>query len=144
MSADFPLGFLYSLPPRPKTRSLGDHIAEHVTDNGRISTLIDCLPSTSNPALWSPDLSRPPLEHRHIKSFVSNFILPSAPSRKPLGPNDRVMMALPTGPENALASSSPSPPTTPALPSTPAAPQASSATTPSVFAHAPSSPLATQ
>lgn len=103
MSADFPLGFLYSLPPRPKTRSLGDHIAEHVTDNGRISTLIDCLPSNSNPALWSPDLSRPPLEHRHIKSFVSNFILPSAPSRKPLGPNDRVMMALPTGPENALA-----------------------------------------
>ncbi|KAN0060303.1 hypothetical protein ACQY0O_007632 [Thecaphora frezii] len=103
MSSEFPLGFLYSLPERPKTRSLGDHIAEHVTDNGRITTLIDCLPSTSNPALWSPDLSRPPIDHKSIKKFVTSFVLPVSPGKTPLGPNDRVMMALPTGPENALA-----------------------------------------
>ncbi|PWN46992.1 acetyl-CoA synthetase-like protein [Violaceomyces palustris] len=104
MTSEFPLGFLYSLPPRPKVKSLGDHIAEHVTDNGRITTLIDCLSSTSNPAIWSPDLARPPLDHRTIKQFIQNFVLPtSGRHTKALGPNDRVMMALPTGPENALA-----------------------------------------
>lgn len=101
MAPDFPLGFLYSLPSRPKTRSLGDHLAEHITDSGRVTTLIDALCSTPNPAIWSPDLSRPPLDHRTIKQFIKEFVLPS--SKQPLGPNDRVMMALPTGPENALA-----------------------------------------
>lgn len=100
-SDSFPLGYIYSLPPRPKTRSLGDHLAEHITDNGRITTLIDAICSTPNPALWSPDLNRPPIDHATIKRFMSSFVLPS--TRAPLGPNDRVMMALPTGPENALA-----------------------------------------
>ncbi|CAD6886851.1 unnamed protein product [Tilletia laevis] len=101
MSADFPLGFLYNIPPRPPSRSLGDHIAEHVTDNGRATTLIDCLSSTPAPALWSTDMARPPLDHRTLKAFVSAFSLPH--SARPLGPNDRIMMALPTGPENAVA-----------------------------------------
>ena len=103
--SEFPLGFLYSLPQRHQTKSLGDHIAQHVTDNGRVKTLLDCIPSASRPAIWSADLSRGPLDHRTIKNFIGNFTLPvSSRSRNnPLKPNDRVMMALPTGPENALA-----------------------------------------
>lgn len=101
MSAEWPLNFLYSLPSRPRTTSLGDHLAKHVTDSGRIRTLLDTICSTNRPALWSPDLARPPIDHITIKRFISSFSLPTA--GRPLGPNDRVMMALPTGPENALA-----------------------------------------
>lgn len=98
---NFPLGYIYSLPEPPKTRSLGDHLAEHITDNGKATTLIDCLCSTTNPALWSPDLNRPPIDHRTVKEFIQNFVLPT--NGPQLGPNDRIMMALPTGPENAVA-----------------------------------------
>ncbi|CAO1633923.1 unnamed protein product [Parajaminaea phylloscopi] len=101
MSREFPLGFLYSLPAPPPTRSLGDHLAENITDNGRITTLLDCLCSTTAPALWSPDLNRAPVDHRTVKDFIANFVLPT--KGRQLGPNDRVMMALPTGPENAIA-----------------------------------------
>lgn len=102
MSASgFPLGFIYSIPPRARTTSLGDHLAAHITDNGRCQTLLDALCSTTNPALWSPDLNRPPIDHLTVKRFIQSFVLPN--SKKPLGPNDRVMMALPTGPENAVA-----------------------------------------
>lgn len=99
--SDFPLGFIYSIPPRARTTSLGDHLAVNITDNGRCQTLLDALCSTTAPALWSPDLNRPPVDHLTVKRFIQSFVLPT--SRKPLGPNDRVMMALPTGPENAIA-----------------------------------------
>ncbi|KAJ7912998.1 hypothetical protein B0H13DRAFT_2471972 [Mycena leptocephala] len=36
-------------------------------------------------------------------NFVQGFALPHSPGRATLGPNDRVMVVLPTGPENALA-----------------------------------------
>jgi len=104
MSSEFPLGFIYNLPQRPNSRSLGDHLAEHITDNGRVKTLIDCLSSTPTPAIWSPDLNRQPLTHSTAKQFIQSFSLPTSGKQgKPLGPNDRIMMALPTGPENALA-----------------------------------------
>ncbi|CEH15707.1 acetyl-synthetase-like protein [Ceraceosorus bombacis] len=99
--SDFPLSFLYNLPPPDRGVSLGDHLARHVTDSGRVRTLIDALPSTSGPALLSPDLNRPPITHAEAKHFIQRFSMPF--TRKQLGPNDRVMMALPTGPENALA-----------------------------------------
>ncbi|KAF7353532.1 Acetyl-CoA synthetase-like protein [Mycena sanguinolenta] len=44
-----------------------------------------------------------PSPHADVKAFVQNFSLPHSPRRAPLGPNDRVMVVLPTGPENALA-----------------------------------------
>ncbi len=105
MSESFPLSFLYSLPTRAASRSLGDHLAEQVTDNGRVRTLLDCLPNNARPAIWSPDLTRAPLDHRSVRKFVANFTLPvsSRSKARPLRENDRVMMALPTGPENALA-----------------------------------------
>lgn len=100
---DHPLAFIHELSPPTAGLSLGDSLAQHVTDNGRFHTLIDCLPSTNKRALISPDLSRPPLTHRMLKQFVTSFVLPHSTHFKPLQPNDRIMMALPTGPENALA-----------------------------------------
>ncbi|WFC93675.1 putative NRPS-like protein biosynthetic cluster [Malassezia brasiliensis] len=100
---DSPLSYVLDLPPAPPNRSLGDYLASHVTENGRFNTLVDCLPSTNKRALISPDLSRPPLTHRMLKQFVQSFVLPTTGRSKPLRPNDRIMLALPTGPENALA-----------------------------------------
>ncbi|KAF7370975.1 Peroxisomal-coenzyme a synthetase [Mycena sanguinolenta] len=116
-----PLAFLRGVQSSdPKKRSLGDTILQALT-NSPIMTLVDCLPSTDGPALFSPDLSREPLTHQTIRAFVRNFVLPmpyflSLPpasrldprlernhARAPLGPNDRVLLVLPTGPENALA-----------------------------------------
>ncbi|KAJ6474655.1 acetyl-CoA synthetase-like protein [Mycena vitilis] len=102
MSRSIPLTFLRGLHSTPPATSLGDVLAENVVSSG-LSTLLDCLPSTSGPALYSPDLSRPPLPHDTVRSFVQHFALPHSPSRPPLAPNDRVMVVLPTGPENALA-----------------------------------------
>lgn len=98
-----PLSFTRALPNPSAGSSLGDHLAEHVTDSGRINTLLDCLCSTAEPAVHSPDPSRAPLRHSDIHKFVSSFAVPYAASRGRLGPNDRVMVVLPTGPENALA-----------------------------------------
>ncbi|KAI9070019.1 hypothetical protein FKP32DRAFT_1599542, partial [Trametes sanguinea] len=83
--------------------SLGDQLAEVVTDNGRVSTLLDCLASTDAPALYSPDMTRPPLTHAMLHDFVKNFALPTSGLHQRLGPDDRVMIVLPTGAENALA-----------------------------------------
>lgn len=102
-SGAYPLALLASLPPRAPTTSLGDHLAAHVTDNGRITTLLDCLCTSPRPALWSPDLHRPPLDHNMLRSAISNFRLPVSPRARPLKQGDRVIVALPTGPENALA-----------------------------------------
>ncbi|KAI9061574.1 acetyl-CoA synthetase-like protein [Trametes sanguinea] len=98
-----PLAFLNDLPPPLSTQSLGDQLAEVVTDNGRVSTLLDCLASTDAPALYSPDMTRPPLTHAMLHDFVKNFALPTSGLHQRLGPDDRVMIVLPTGAENALA-----------------------------------------
>ncbi|KAJ7824634.1 acetyl-CoA synthetase-like protein [Mycena olivaceomarginata] len=98
-----PLVFLRDVPrPPAASTSLGDSLAEAISNFSRVSTLLDCLPSTSAPAIYSPDLTRPSLLHSEVKSFVQHFALPHSPLRSPLGPNDRIMIALPTGPENAL------------------------------------------
>ncbi|KAJ6485740.1 acetyl-CoA synthetase-like protein [Mycena sanguinolenta] len=119
-AGNVPLAFLRGVQSSdPKKHSLGDTILQALT-NSPITTLLDCLSSTDVPALFSPDLSREPLTHKTIRSFVQNFSLPlsslSPPSVSrlnprpepnnnpaPLGPNDRVLLVLPTGPENALA-----------------------------------------
>jgi acyl-coenzyme A synthetase/AMP-(fatty) acid ligase len=98
-----PLSFIRALSSPQAGTSLGDYLAEHVTDSGKVNTLLDCLCSTSEPAIHSPDQSRPALRHCDVHNFVSKFALPYAASRGPLGPNDRVMVVLPTSPENALA-----------------------------------------
>ncbi|KAF7975489.1 hypothetical protein HWV62_9405 [Athelia sp. TMB] len=100
-----PLAFTRALPPPPQGASLGDLLAAHVTDAAppRAATLLDCLPTTALPAIHSPDQTRPPLTHAEVHKFVAGFALPYAASRGPLGVGDRVMVALPTGPENALA-----------------------------------------
>ncbi|KAJ7132303.1 AMP-dependent synthetase and ligase [Mycena epipterygia] len=97
-----PLAFLRGLPKPSPAASLGDLLADAVAASD-VTTLLDCLPSTSSPALFSPDLSREPLTHDTLRSFVQHFALPHSPARAPLAPNDRVMVVLPTGPENALA-----------------------------------------
>ncbi len=97
-----PLSFLSNIPQRAGA-SLGDLIAERVTQSRSVNTLLDCLCSTSAPSIHSPDPSRLPLSHDAVRTFVASFVLPHTRSRHPLGPNDRVMIVLPTGPENALA-----------------------------------------
>jgi hypothetical protein len=99
-----PLSFLrdqYSQPP-PQI-SLGDHLAARIDQADHVDSLLDCLPSTSRPAILSPDPSRPPLAHDEVHSFIQHFFLPNSTAHRPLGPNDRIMIVLPTGPENALA-----------------------------------------
>lgn len=98
-----PLDFITSLPAPPAGLSLGDSVAQHVTDSGRIQTFLECFPNTREPALYSPDTTREPLRHHMLRDFVANFALPCSSPSKRLGPNDRVMVALPTTPENALA-----------------------------------------
>ena len=98
-----PLQFVTSLPPPPEDLSLGDHVATHVTDSGRITTFLDCMPNTTMPALYSPDTTREPLRHYMVYDFISKFALPTYSAGRRLGPNDRVMVALPTTPENGLA-----------------------------------------
>lgn len=98
-----PLGFVGSLPAPSEGVSLGDLLAEHVTDSGRVPTFLDCIPTTTLPAVYSPDTTREPLRHYMIHDFISKFSLPTSKSHSRLGPNDRIMVALPTTPENALA-----------------------------------------
>jgi acyl-coenzyme A synthetase/AMP-(fatty) acid ligase len=102
-SMTIPLSFLNNLSSPPVGTSLGDTLAERITNSGKVNSLLDCLCSTSNAAIHSSDQSRRPLLHNQIHSFISNFSLPHSDSYRSLGPNDRVMIVLPTGPENALA-----------------------------------------
>lgn len=97
-----PLEFLNDLSAPPAGQSLGDQLAEVVTDNGRVSSLLDCLATTDKPALYSPDMTRPPLTHAMLHDHVKNFALPTSGLHERLGPNDRIMLALPTGAENAV------------------------------------------
>lgn len=97
-----PLEFLNDLSAPPAGQSLGDQLAEVVTDNGRVNSLLDCLATTDKPALYSPDMTRPPLTHAMLHDHVKNFALPTSGLHERLGPNDRIMLALPTGAENAV------------------------------------------
>lgn len=97
-----PLDFLWTSSTHPAGTSLGDVIAERIADSD-VGTLLDCIPSTSTPALYSSDPLRLPLCHDAIHSFIKDFILPTSTSCRPLGRNDRVIIVLPTGPANALA-----------------------------------------
>ncbi|KAI0639967.1 acetyl-CoA synthetase-like protein [Trametes polyzona] len=98
-----PLAFLSDLSNPLPGVSLGDQLAEQVTDSGRVSTLLDCLCTTDSPALWSVSATRPPLTHAALHRFISKFSLPTSGLQDRLGPNDRVMVVLPTSPENAVA-----------------------------------------
>jgi acyl-coenzyme A synthetase/AMP-(fatty) acid ligase len=98
-----PLDFVSHLPAPPAGTSLGDLVAQHVTDCGKVKTFLDCIPTTDDAALYSPDTSREPLLHSTIHEFISTFVLPSSHPHQRLGPNDRIMVALPTAPENGLA-----------------------------------------
>jgi acyl-CoA synthetase (AMP-forming)/AMP-acid ligase II len=98
-----PLAFVRSLSEEITEVSLGDFLAQHVTDSGAVNTFYDCFPNTNEPALYSPNTMRQPLTHHMIRDFISTFIFPASSPNKRLGPNDRIMVALPTTPENALA-----------------------------------------
>lgn len=98
-----PLHFVRSLPEPPSDSSLGDLLADYVTDNGKVATFFDCFPSLDKPALYSPNTMRTPLYHNMIRDFVSTFAFPSSRPDRRLGPNDRIMVVLPTTPENGLA-----------------------------------------
>ncbi|KAJ7167921.1 acetyl-CoA synthetase-like protein [Mycena filopes] len=98
-----PLAFLRNGPPPVPPQSLGDLLADCISQSPTITTLLACLPSTAAPAIHAPDPARTPLTHSAVRAFVQRFALPHAPDRAPLGPNDRIMVVLPTGPENALA-----------------------------------------
>ncbi|KAF5316582.1 hypothetical protein D9619_006739 [Psilocybe cf. subviscida] len=82
--------------------SLGQSFGQGIS-NSAIRSLKDCLCSGLDPAIFSSDTSRPPLLQNDLRDFVSNFVLPHSGNRSPLSRNDRVMVVLPSGPENALA-----------------------------------------
>jgi len=98
-----PLNFL-STPQAVvgKRVSLGQIITERLGNSNKVTTLLDCLCLGSTPVIFSPDTSRPPLSHLDLRDFISQFSLPYLNNSR-LGPNDRVVLVLETGPENALA-----------------------------------------
>lgn len=99
------LPLLHHLPQRTPTASLGGHIAAHLTDGpAGLRTLLDCLPDGPRPALHSPDPDRPPLDYATLRRTLASFRLPTSKRAlsRPLRSGDRVLVALPTGPENAL------------------------------------------
>ncbi|KAJ6528632.1 acetyl-CoA synthetase-like protein [Mycena vulgaris] len=97
-----PLAFLRTHPPLPPSLSLGELLTDALS-RANITTLLDCLASTTAPAIHSPDPGRRPLLHWEVKQFVQDFVLPHSANHAALGPNDRVLLVLPTGPESALA-----------------------------------------
>jgi acyl-coenzyme A synthetase/AMP-(fatty) acid ligase len=96
------LDLLNSTPVAEAGTSLGDAIATSIDNAHHIETLLDCLGSSARPALYSSNTERPPLLHDDLRVFVQHFALPYSEGRQ-MGPNDRVMLLLETGPENALA-----------------------------------------
>ena len=105
-----PLSFTMAIPfsrlkeflSPSSTRSLGDSLATLLAGPCQVNSLLDCLCSTSEPAIYHPDHCQSPLRHNDLRSFIANFSLPCSRGEG-LGPNDRVMLAFPTGPENAVA-----------------------------------------
>ncbi|KAI0338447.1 acetyl-CoA synthetase-like protein [Trametopsis cervina] len=98
-----PLEFINSLSSPPAGVSLGDFLVEHVADSGRVKTFLDCMPTTLQPALHSPDDTREAIRHDELREFIASFSLPFSHPARRLGPNDRVMVVLPTTPENGVA-----------------------------------------
>ena len=86
----------------PKGSSLGEHLSDCLSKT-EIRSLVQCLCSGAQHAIHSPDPGKPPLNHDDLRCFVSNFVLPHAADRPPLKQNDRIMVVLPPGPENAVA-----------------------------------------
>jgi acyl-coenzyme A synthetase/AMP-(fatty) acid ligase len=97
-----PLSFLRS-PVPPKDVALGRWVADRLATSSRINSLLECICSTPNPAIFAPDASQRALTHEQLRVFISNFVLPHSPAHIPIGPNDRVIVALPNGPLNAVA-----------------------------------------
>ena len=95
-----PLSFIYPLLSSALPPSLGEYLNDGLTEAENIKTLFDCFSSSSHTAMHSLHSDRRPLSHNEVRSFISNFALPT---RNPLEPKDRVVLALPTGPENAVA-----------------------------------------
>ncbi|KDR80877.1 hypothetical protein GALMADRAFT_241361 [Galerina marginata CBS 339.88] len=86
----------------PKTLSFGENFGDRLSKSS-IKSLLDSLCQDNHSALYSSDIQRGPLHHSGLRAFIAEFVLPHSKSRPPLGKNDRVMLALPAGPENALA-----------------------------------------
>lgn len=95
-----PFSFLAMLPAPPA--GLGEQLAQAIARRPRIDSLLACLPSTTQPAILSTGLSRPPLTHAQLRNAVATFRLPTSSPNLRLGPNDRVAVVLPTGPEVRL------------------------------------------
>jgi hypothetical protein len=99
MYNNIPFSFLPTLPPSPAGLSLGEQLARAIAERPWVDSLLACLPSTTHPAILSTSLSRPPLTHAQLRHAVATFRLPSFGPNPSLGPNDRVAVVLPTGPE---------------------------------------------
>ena len=96
---DTPFNFLTALPPPANGLSLGEQLAQAIAERPRVDSLLACLPSTTQPAIFSTSPSRPPLTHTQLRDTIANFCLPSSSPDTRLGPNDRIAVVLPTGPE---------------------------------------------
>ncbi|KAF4611312.1 hypothetical protein D9613_007197 [Agrocybe pediades] len=86
----------------PAGTSLGDFTNDSISRSS-ITSLLDCLGSSKKPAIYSPNRARAPLLHSELRSFIASFSLPPSATRRPLGRNDRVLVALPASPESAVA-----------------------------------------
>ena len=96
---DTPFNFLAALPTPAHGLSLGEQLAQTISQRPHLNSLLACLPFTAQPAIVSTSLSRPPLTHAQLRDAVANFRLPSSSPNTRLGRNDRVAVVLPTGPE---------------------------------------------
>ena len=96
---DTPFNFLAALPAPANGISLGEQLTQAIAERHWIDSLLACLPSTTRPAILSTSPSRPPLTHAQLRDTIANFRLPSFCSNTCLGPNDRIAVVLPTGPE---------------------------------------------
>ena len=96
---DTPYDFLPALPAPAEGLSLGEQLAQAIAERPWIDSLLACLPSSTQPAILSTSQSRPPLTHTQLRDTVANFRLPSSSPNARLGPNDRIAIVLPTGPE---------------------------------------------
>lgn len=96
---DTPLNFLATLPAPANGLSLGEQLVQAIEERPWIDSLLACLPSTTRSSILSTTPSRPPLTHAQLRDVVANFRLPSSSPNTRLGPNDRIAVVLPTGPE---------------------------------------------
>ena len=65
----------------------------------KFDSLLDLLPDTDTPAVLSISADRPPCTHRKLRHFISELDL----HQFGLGPNDKVAILFPNGPELAVA-----------------------------------------